>query len=197
MQKNLLQKNLFILSLLLLSLAACEGNSVKQSLGLKRNSPDEFMVISRQPLSLPPEFNLLPPGSATVVEAPPISHEAKKLVFDGKTSPSATQNSKGQNSKGVQSLLDKTGAVNADPNIRSVLDAESNVALPEVEEEEKGFFTKVKDSLTPDKKDPMVDIDKEEERIEKNIETGTPISEGEIPTKDSGKKGLLNEMLGL
>ncbi|NDF11877.1 MAG: DUF3035 domain-containing protein [Proteobacteria bacterium] len=200
-----MKKSLYILPLVMLSLAACEGNSVRNTLGLKRNSPDEFMVISRPPLSMPPDFNLRPPGSGPTNEAPQISQEAKKVILDpmstGSTTKAAKTKSASQDeasSKGVQVLLDKTGASSADPNIRSVLDSESKVYIPDAEEEEdKGFFKSLHDSLTPDKKDPLVDIDKEEERLIKNAQEGKPASEGDIPLKDNGKKSLLNDWLGL
>ena len=37
-----------------LLLGACSG--VKEELGLTRNSPDEFTVVKRAPLTLPPEW---------------------------------------------------------------------------------------------------------------------------------------------
>lgn len=40
-------------------LSGCEG--VRSSLGLGKNPPDEFQVVSRAPLSLPPDYNLRPP----------------------------------------------------------------------------------------------------------------------------------------
>ncbi len=40
------------------ALTAC--NATKESLGLNKKAPNEFMVTTRAPLSLPPEYNLLP-----------------------------------------------------------------------------------------------------------------------------------------
>lgn len=42
-------------------LNAC-GSVTKESLGLSKSAPDEFMVSPRAPLSLPPEYDLLPVG---------------------------------------------------------------------------------------------------------------------------------------
>ena len=50
---------LVLSALMLLSLAACGG--VADTLGLGRNPPDEFAVVDRPPLSLPPDFELRPP----------------------------------------------------------------------------------------------------------------------------------------
>ncbi len=44
----------------LLALAACSG-TVQQKLGLERRVPDEFQVVRRAPLTLPPDFTLRPP----------------------------------------------------------------------------------------------------------------------------------------
>jgi len=43
------------------SLCSC-GNVTKEKLGLAKSSPNEFMVSPRAPLSLPPEYDLLPVG---------------------------------------------------------------------------------------------------------------------------------------
>lgn len=42
-----------------LALSACK-NVTKEDLGLGNKAPDEFMVMPRKPLSLPPEFELRP-----------------------------------------------------------------------------------------------------------------------------------------
>ena len=43
-----------------LSLSACAD--MKKELGIGRNSPDEFMVVKRAPLTLPPDDDLRPPA---------------------------------------------------------------------------------------------------------------------------------------
>ena len=45
-----------------LALSAC--NSTKESLGLSPKAPDEFMVVPRAPLSLPPEYDFNPVAPA-------------------------------------------------------------------------------------------------------------------------------------
>lgn len=42
-----------------LLMSGCSG--FKQALGIERQSPDEFAVESRAPLTIPPEFSLRPP----------------------------------------------------------------------------------------------------------------------------------------
>lgn len=60
-----------ILAAALLSLAGCDD--VRSALGMDRHVPDETQVVSRPVLTLPPDYNLRPPGSPTAVSA---EHEA-------------------------------------------------------------------------------------------------------------------------
>ena len=50
--------NLFTLIFLL---SSCEN--VQKGLGLKKDVPDEFLIEKRGPLTIPPNFDLLPPDS--------------------------------------------------------------------------------------------------------------------------------------
>ncbi len=50
--------NLFVLFLLL---SSCEN--VKKGLGMKKDVPDEFLIEKRNPLTMPPNFDLLPPDT--------------------------------------------------------------------------------------------------------------------------------------
>ncbi len=49
-------------ALAMLPLAGCEG-TLQQRLGLERPVPDEFQVVRRAPLVIPPDMDLPPPGS--------------------------------------------------------------------------------------------------------------------------------------
>ena len=50
--------NLFVLFFLL---SSCEN--VQKGLGMKKDVPDEFLIEKRNPLTMPPNFDLLPPDS--------------------------------------------------------------------------------------------------------------------------------------
>ena len=58
-------RNSNLLLILLVAFAALSGCSagMKKTLGLTRNSPDEFAVISHPPLQVPPSFALADPES--------------------------------------------------------------------------------------------------------------------------------------
>ncbi len=175
-----------------LVLTSCSGGSgVRESLGLKKSAPDEFMVISRPPLSVPPEFNLRPPAEAGSTATSDISKRAKEVLFDQQSAQRS-----GAQTRGEKNLLNRT-QTSANPDIRTLLEQENKAAAPAVPEEEKGFLDDILEPIIPKKEDPLVDVEKEEERLTKNKREGKPVTEGETPTLGGESKGLLNDALGL
>lgn len=51
--------NLVLLIATCAGLSAC-GSLTKEKLGMSKKAPNEFMATSRAPLTLPPEYDLLP-----------------------------------------------------------------------------------------------------------------------------------------
>lgn len=81
------------------------------------SGPDEFRVVTKAPLSVPPEYSLRPPSAGTTVPA-----EA-----DPSRAPAATAfgSSLGQNASSVERALVAAAGANAvNPSIRSVIDYE-------------------------------------------------------------------------
>ncbi len=99
-----------------LSVSGCE--SVKRALGNSKVTPDEFRVVTKAPLVIPPEFNLRPPkpGEARPLELRP-DMQAKTAVFGVSVGVSA--------SDGEKLLISKMGANNANSKIREILDEEA------------------------------------------------------------------------
>lgn len=64
-----------------LAMTGCSG-TVQERLGLGRRAPDEFQVVRRQPLVVPPEYRLPPPGTTTppTQQATP-SAQTQELLF--------------------------------------------------------------------------------------------------------------------
>jgi hypothetical protein len=55
-------KKILSLFLIVFLLSACEN--VQKGLGMKKDTaPDEFLIEKRNPLTIPPNFDLLPPDS--------------------------------------------------------------------------------------------------------------------------------------
>ena len=74
-------KNLFTIILLLIcSLSSC--SSVKKTLGLEKDVPNEFLIEKRDPLTLPPDYNILPPDSNAKTNKNKKSTSSLKSIFD-------------------------------------------------------------------------------------------------------------------
>lgn len=157
---KLSQNKRFLLLLTIALISGCSG-SVGESLGIVKRPPDEFMVLSRPPLSLPPEFNLRPPGSKYENAATTTSAPIGKVT------------------SGEASLLGKVEANKANPNIRELLDKDASpIVLPE----EKGFFSQILDDIRGTKEEPVVKPFEERQRIEENKKQGKSVTEGETPS---------------
>jgi Protein of unknown function (DUF3035) len=92
--------------------------SVRQALGSEKMAPDEFRVVSKAPLVVPPEFNLRPPrpGEARPMELR-ADLQARTAVFGVQVGTAATE--------GEKLLVARAGGTNADPRIRAVIDEET------------------------------------------------------------------------
>lgn len=156
----------------IIPLSGC-GN-VKNSLGLTKESPDEFTVITRAPLELPPSLTLPTPvpGMPRPQEKSTID-TAKDAVFGQNRS----QNS--QATSAETALLDKAGASQADANIRNTINKETR----EISDKNRPVADKLLNLAgTPETAHAIVvDPKKEYERIQKNIKEGKSVLDGETP----------------
>ena len=74
-------KNLFTIVLVIkLILNSC--TSIKKTLGLEKDVPNEFLIEKRDPLTLPPDYNILPPDSNAKINKNEKSSSSLKSVFD-------------------------------------------------------------------------------------------------------------------
>ncbi|HEY8963708.1 MAG TPA: DUF3035 domain-containing protein [Alphaproteobacteria bacterium] len=109
-----------------LALSACGGdNDVKEKLGLKASPPDEFSVVTRAPLSVPPDYTLRPPrpGADRPMELS-VREQAKKTVF-GTEDVKGIQREEPEAPTGANSaILGKLGASPSNSSVRDSLDSE-------------------------------------------------------------------------
>ena len=96
-----------------------------------RPVPDEFTVVTKAPLVVPPDYGLRPPapGAPAVQALAPATQAQAALrpaapagLFGAAAAPAAPANGR---TAGEQALLARARAVNPDPNIRAVIDLEA------------------------------------------------------------------------
>jgi len=158
----------------LISLAA--GSSAKEQLGLTKTAPDEFAVVKRAPLAMPPDYTLRPPrpGAARPQEQHP-EDQAKIAVFGD-----SVDTGEGF-TKSEAAFLDQAGAFKTQPNIREAVDQETAAMAPKDQPVAKRLLNIGSD----DKQQPattVVDPKAEAERLKQNKQSGKPVTAGETPS---------------
>jgi hypothetical protein len=108
---------------LAMSLGGCEG--IQRGLGMEKVVPDEFAVVSRAPLAIPPDYSLRPPrpGAAPTQEVSP-TEQAKQVIFRAGDQQAALAGAD-QRSPGENELLKQAGAASAAPDIRQTIAREA------------------------------------------------------------------------
>jgi hypothetical protein len=177
-----------MLAVLSLSLAGCGGDSLQDTLGYGKSAPDEFAIVTKAPLVIPPDYSLRPPQPGAPrpqeMEIQPSLGAQRALIGENALAEAGEGNSQGE-----QVLLEQTGATEADPRIRQVVNAETRSLV----ERDKTFVDSVifwkEPGPAPDEK--LVNPAEESQRIQQNEAEGKPVTEGETPTVEQKKEGLL------
>lgn len=106
------------LALLGLSVTGCA--SASKRLGLTTAAPNEFNILTKAPLVVPPEYNLRPPRVGESSAENNYSQEAARKALMGDVDDA-------EPSQGEIMLLAKSGAQRANPEIRIVIDGQNSV----------------------------------------------------------------------
>jgi hypothetical protein len=160
-----------------LMLSAC--SSAKEQLGLNKAAPDEFQVVKHAPLSMPPAYNLRPPapGAPRPQEQTP-KDQARQSVFGESAAQNKPVNADVTGAENV--LLQKAGAGSSAPDIRRTVDLEA----AEAGDSDQAVIDKLMNlSGIKEPAARVVDPKEESRRIQKNKETGKPITTGETPSR--------------
>jgi hypothetical protein len=101
---------------LALSLIGCE--SIREAAGITKEPPDEFAVVTKSPLVIPPDFNLKPPkpgASPTNQTSPTVAAQSALFGDDPVAAAAAIP---GNYSQEERILLGNSGGANVDHSIR-------------------------------------------------------------------------------
>ena len=108
-------------------LSGCQDFMV--AIGKEKVVPDEFAVVSRAPLAIPPDYSLRPPriGAQRPQEQAPVD-QARQTVFRAGDQQAALPQADAARSPGETDLLREAGAGSAPPNIRELVTNEAEDA---------------------------------------------------------------------
>ncbi|MBY0356029.1 MAG: DUF3035 domain-containing protein [Rickettsiales bacterium] len=196
----------FVFLLMPIILSACgTANSARDVLGLERDAPDEFQVVSRPPLSVPKEFFLRPPSddkqediggnvdqqARSLLTGAPMSQDLMTLEqADGlATSDTAVPVVKAAEleSPGESSFMQKVGTQAADKSIRSKLSQENAV----IKADEPDIIDMLRGETH---EDPVLDAKGEASRLRDNKDKKQPLNTGKTVSVDPKKKSVMDRL---
>ncbi|MCI5059866.1 MAG: DUF3035 domain-containing protein [Alphaproteobacteria bacterium] len=162
----------------LLSVSAC--SKTQEQFDFSKKAPDEFAVVKRAPLEMPPDYQLRPPRpGAPRPQESATDEKAKQAVF-GIEDLQENKQERQPVSVGESILLQKSGVAETKTNIRDIIDQET----AEIIKEETPTVDRLLGKVGKEIEAPadVVDPVKETERIIHNSNAGKPVTDGETPT---------------
>lgn len=114
-----MKKTVPALAILAAAAAVSGCSSFASAIGATKIAPDEFRVVTRAPLTLPPDYSLRPPnpGQPRPQELEPDA-EARAALFGQDIGQGASQ--------GERTLVNRAGAEAVDPTVRDQVDFDSS-----------------------------------------------------------------------
>lgn len=175
-------------SVALLAAIALSGcTEARRALGYEKAPPDEFQVVERAPLALPPDFSLRPPSPGAVRPQEGNVRDQARQALAGRAT--GTPVSVQGRSQGDVALLKKAGAEQIQPDIRVVVNKETQALA----DSDKSFTDKVMFWRKPDGigAGEQLDATKEVQRLRENQALGRSVGDGDSPRIARRKKGML------
>lgn len=185
MKSNRPTTRLIVLAALLAPVALSACTDVKRSLGYEKQPPDEFQVVQRAPLSMPPEFTLRPPQPGTVrPQEGTTRDQARQVLVGGRSAAPITTEGR---TAGDLALMKRVGADSIQPEIRVLVNKESQ-ALADAD---KSFQDRIMFWRKSEPPGAAVNASKETQRLRENQALGKSVSEGETPQVQRRKRAWL------
>lgn len=174
------------IGLLALGLGLSGCAKTREAFGLNKSVPDEFAVVTRAPLSLPPDYGLRPPtpGVGRPQERQ-VRDEARRILLS--SGGGTVIETSAAPSTGELALLNKAGAANADPSIRRKVSRENKLLAAG----DKGFVDRLIFWRKDEPKHSEIDPAREARRLSENAAMGDPATKGATPVIQRKKRGLL------
>ncbi|UFN46960.1 DUF3035 domain-containing protein [Roseomonas sp. OT10] len=172
-----------------LAMAAC-GQDTARTLGFTRDAPDEFQVVTRAPLSMPPALGNLPPPRPGAVRPQELtaSQSAESALV-----PSAALERRGggTQSRSEASLVAQAGGGRpVDDSIRRVVDEESL----RLDRPNRSLTDRLMFWQDPPPPGTALDPQRESQRLRENAALGRSPGDGETPVIQRRQPGLFERL---
>ena len=159
---------------LVLAVSGCTRTS--KALGLTKSAPNEFNILTKAPLVVPPEYNLRPPKVGESSSENNYTQKAAREALIGNIDTA-------EPTKGELVLLSKSGAQKANNEIRLVIDGENGI-----ERKTKGFTDQVlfwRDGKAVTPEGQPLDVEGEERRLKaiNKATGGQPVKIAKRPSR--------------
>jgi hypothetical protein len=169
-----------------LALGAC--SDTRKAIGWEKSTPDEFRVVSRAPLTLPPDFGLRPPAPGTARPQETSPQEAARTAVFGAERPANAAANNAALSAGERQLLGRAGAERADATIRETIDRETQ----SLADADRTFVDRLIFWQPPQAPaGSELDAAREAQRLREAQAAGRTGSDGEVATIRTRKRGWL------
>jgi hypothetical protein len=171
------------------ALSASGCTSLRNWMGAEKSPPDEFRVVTRAPLSLPPDYGLVAPQpGAPRPQETNMRETARQIVVDrqggGQKQESAALQGR---DPGEAALLKRAGVAENDPNIRAMVNRETSKLVAA----DNTFINRLMFWRPKEEPGVVVDADKEAKRLRENAALGRAATTGETPTISRKNEGGL------
>lgn len=170
----------FVLVTAALTISACQ--KTKEQFDFSKKAPDEFAVVKRAPLEMPPSFEVVPPRPGAQRPQEQSMDQVARDAILGEDARKSLAKQTGV-TEGEAVLLQKTGAANASPAIRAQVDKET----AEIIEDETPGIDTLKKMVGQNPSEPdieVVDPVAEANRIKQNKAQGKPATAGATAVKE-------------
>ncbi len=187
---NMYKFNRILYAALLLPFIVTGCDSTRQALGIDgKKAPDEFAVLSKAPLIIPPDFSLRPPAPGQ--KGPQdslVRNNARKALVGSNGVITPEDAAAAGTSAGELALLRQADAENVDSSIRRIINEETAILA----EDDQSLMERVMFWQDQPEYGTIVDPTKEKKRIQENAALGNSASDGgETPTIERRKRALL------
>ena len=149
-----------------------------KALGITKNAPNEFNILTKAPLVVPPEYNLRPPELGTSSAENNYTQKAAREALIGDVDPA-------EPTRGEIVLMSKAGVGNANQEIRLEIDGQNSVERKSAAFSDRVLFWKDGRVINPD--GSPLDNEIEAKRLE-SVRSATGGGEVEITKRPGGAK---------